>query len=361
MLKLILPILVAAVLAVTACKSDPQRPGDDDVAARINDAVIRVSEVDRMLEQQLRSRSQQGSTAPLTAAELAAARLQIIDQLITQESLHQKAERAGLIPTDDEVNQEIQRLKSGQQLSEEGFQRKLRDAGQSEPDFRAEMKRQVAIQKLFNKEVTPRVTVTDREIEEFYNANRPQFVEQKGFSMSQIKVDAEKSNAADDAIGADAAARKAAEIYEQLRKGADFATVAAGRSEDPLSGPRGGSLGFVAANAPGLPPDLLQRLQSMREGAFTEPIKSGDTWYIFKLDRRVERDRELKLEEVRSDIDKRLRADREQVLQEALTKIALNEAKVRNMLAERMLANPSNFGSLRPITIPAGSGTPANK
>ncbi|MBI4470369.1 MAG: SurA N-terminal domain-containing protein [Acidobacteria bacterium] len=360
-ISVLILLMLAFAPGWVACKPDPQNPPDGDLAARVNEAAIRISEVDRILEQQLRNRAQQGTATPLSAAELAAARLQIVDQLIAQEALYQRAGRATLLPSDDEVSQEIQRLKSSQQWSEEGFQRKLRDGGQTEPEFRAEMRRQVAIQKLFNKEVIPLVTVTDREIEEFYDANRAQFVEQRGFFLSQIRVDAAKSNASDDAVGPEAAAGKASEVYDQLRKGADFATVAAGRSEDPLSGPRGGALGFIAANASGLPPMLLQRLESMREGAFTEPIQSGDTWFIFKLDRRVERDRELKLDEVRSDIDKKVRADREQVLQEALTKTALGEARVRHLLAERMLANPSNFGSLRPISISADASPPEPK
>ncbi len=353
-------ICLLMLASVPACKSDAGRAAGDDVAARVDDTVIRLSEVDRILEQQLRGWAQQGQAAPPTAAELGAARLKIVEGLITQEALHVKAIRADLIPTNDEVNQAIQKIKSDQQLSEEGFQRKLRDAGQTEHQFREDMKRQVAIQKLFDKEVTPRIAVTDREIEDFYNANRAQFVEKKGFLLSQILVDPEVNNVTDDAVGLDAANRKAAEIYEQLRKGADFATVAASRSEDPLTGPRGGTRGFIGSSAPGFPPVLLQRFATMREGAFTEPIKSGQTWYIFKLDRRVERDRELKLDEVRADIDKKLRADREEVLQTALTKIAMNEAKSENVLAERILANPSNFGSLRPISIP-GTSPPADR
>lgn len=353
--------LTVALAALSGCRNEAGKSAGDDVAARVGDAVIRLSEVDRLIEQQLLSRAQQGQPTPPTAAELAAARLQILENLVTQEALHQKASRADLIPTNDEVSQEIQKFKSAQQLSEEGFQRTLRDEGQTEQRFREAMRRRVAIQKLFDKEVAPRVTVTDREIEDFYHANRAKFVERKGLSLSQIKIDPEKNDVSDDAVGADAAARKAAEVYEQLRKGADFATVAVARSEDTLTAARGGSLGFIGANAPGVPSATQQRLSALSEGAVMEPIKSGDSWYIFKLDRRFERDREVRLDEVRADIDMKLRADREQILQTALSRIALSEIRVENLLARRMLASPANFGSLRGVTVPAAPAQPGQK
>jgi hypothetical protein len=95
----------------------------------------------------------------------------------------------------------------------------------------------------------------------------------------------------------------------------------------------------------------------MREGDFTDPIKASDNkWYIFKLTSRVTRDRELALDEVGPKITEELRKQKEQVLQAALTQVALNEARVVNYLAKRMLENPSTFGNLRPLSVPAGAG-----
>jgi hypothetical protein len=71
-----------------------------------------------------------------------------------------------------------------------------------------------------------------------------------------------------------------------------------------------------------------------------------------KLVRRIQRDRELTLDEVRAQIAEELRTQREQVLQTAVTRLALAEARVENLLARRMLENPANFGGLRPIALP---------
>ncbi|MBI3951078.1 MAG: SurA N-terminal domain-containing protein [Acidobacteria bacterium] len=338
-------------LATTSCNDDRGLTATEDVAARVNDATIRISEVDRLIEQQLRSH-EPGSPTP-TPAELAMARLQVLDGLITQEALYQYAQRQGVAVTEEEVAQSIQKIKQERGLSEERFERMIKDAGQTEAQFREDVRRQLAVNKLYDRDVTPRITVTDREIEEFYAANRAQFVERRGFQLSQIMISAEVNNVPQDAVGAEAAERKIREIYDQLRSGADFATVAASRSEDPLTGPRGGGPTFVPENSPDLPPAFIQRLASMREGDFTEPIRAGNRWYIFKLNGRVARDRELTLDEVRPQIVKELQKQREEVLRAVVTQMALNETKVKNLMARRMLDNPTNFGNLRPISVPA--------
>ncbi len=339
-------------LMLSACKDRPQsRATAEDVAARVNGVEITISEVDRLVEQQLRASAQQGQ-APPTPAELAAARLQVLEGLITQEALYQKAERLGLLPTEEEIIQGVQQFKRERGLSEEGFQRTLRELGQTEEQFRREIRRQLAIRKLFDREVTPRITVTDREIEEFYKANKAQFVERRGFALSRILVTPERDNVPDDAIGAEAAERKIREIHEQLRRGADFATVAARRSEDPLTAARGGEWGFFPETTEQFPEALRARLLAMREGDITEPIRIGNAWLILKLVRRIQRDRELTLDEVRAQIAEELRGQREQVLQTVVTRLALAESRIENVLAQRMLENPANFGGLRPIALP---------
>jgi len=338
-------------LLLCACKNPQSRATAEDVAARVNGVEIMVSEVDRLLEQQLRAGVQSGQ-APPTPAELAAARLQILENLIVQEALYQRAERLGVLPTEEEITQGVQQFKRERGLSEEGFQRTLRELGQTEEQFRREMRRQLAIKKLFDREVTPRITVTDREIEEFYAAHKAQFVERRGFALARILVTPEKDNVPDDAVGVEAAERKIREIYEQLRRGADFATVAARRSEDPITAARGGNWDFFPETSEQLPAALRARLLAMREGDITEPFRIGDAWLILKLVRRVQRDRELTLEEVRAQIAEELRDQREQVLQTIVTRLALAESRVENLLAQRMLENPVNFGGLRPIALP---------
>lgn len=347
-------ILVAVAVSLAGCKSTQPRETADDAAARVNGIEIKQSEVDRLVEQQLRTNAQQGQVSP-TPAELALTRLQILEGLVTQEALYQRAERLALLPTDEEVVQGVQQYKRDRGLSEEGFQRALREVGQTEDQFKRDIRRQLAIKKLFDREVTPRVTVTDREIEEFYNNNKAQFVQRRGFALARIIVNPEKDNLPDDAVGPEAAERKIKEIYDQLRKGADFATVAANRSEDPLTSGRGGNWQFFAENSQDLPEPLRVKLMAMNEGDFTEPLKIGNVWWILKVTRRVQRDRDLTLDEVRSQIAEELRNQREQVLQSVVTRLALSESKVQNSLAQRMLDNPVNFGNLRPISIPAAS------
>lgn len=351
-MRRVVGVIWVFAFTVVGCGGNQNKPATSDVAARVGKVTIPISEVDRLIDQQLRSRSEQKAPAP-TPAELAMARLQVLDGLIIQEALLQRAQRQGIVVTEEEVTQNIQKIKQDRGLSEEAFARMLSESSQTEQQFREDLRRQLTIQKLYDREVTPRITVTDREVEEFYAANRAQFVEQRGFLLSQIMVSPEDNKLPQDAVGADAAARKIRDIYHQLQAGADFATVAASRSEDPLTAARGGGPTFVPERAPELPPAFINRLASLRPGEFTEPIRAGDRWYIFKLESRVARDRERTLDEVRPQIVEELRKQREEVLRAALTQIALGEVSVKNFMAQRMLENPTNFGNLRPISIPA--------
>ena len=106
---------LAAALA-SACKRGAASGGAKDVAATINGKDIMLSEVDNTIKQQ--TGGQQASLSPL---ELGAARLQVLDDLIKQEVLFQRADKEKLLPTDDEVSQVISSQKQ-QVGSQEEFQ-----------------------------------------------------------------------------------------------------------------------------------------------------------------------------------------------------------------------------------------------
>src|SRR5262249_32775976 len=163
----------------------------------------------------------------------------------------------------------------------------------------------------------------------------------------------------DDAKNDTDAKLKIDNIYQQLKGGADFATVARAKSEDYQSLTRGGDIGFATEEElknNGFPPDLVsQFFGTMQVGSFTNPVKFGSPqspggrWYIFKLQEKRLQTENLTLESqgVRQQITVALTNARKEILNAALVEVAMRTAKIENNLAASLLNNPTNLGLRR--------------
>lgn len=368
MRKNLLPVfLFVLAIGLTACgggKSTSGSTGGDDVAAEVNGVSIPVKDVDRVITQQYRGQENQ-----LSQLALAAYRLQALDNLVTQEVLYQRARKENIIPGDDEIKQYIQRYKQENGYTEEAFANDLKQTNQTEDQFKENVKKQLAIQKLYEK-IESQLKVQDREVADVYNANPKQFTIQPGVQISDIIIDPADNGMKFDVQGEAAAEQRIREIQTRLKNGSDFATIARQLSEHNSSA-QSGDLGFLRkdqfANIPqmmGLPGSLGDRFMAMKEGDITEPIKDqAGRWHIFKLTgKQTEtRDRTLEDPNVRKEISDAILAQRKQVVDASLQARAREEAKIVNFLAQRMLDNPNSFGVLRPVpaATTASSAQPA--
>jgi parvulin-like peptidyl-prolyl isomerase len=359
------PLFVAAVaalaLAASACSGGTAKgSGDTDVAATVNGKNITLGEVDAIIRQQ--GGEQANNLSPL---ERATARLQVLDGLIQQQVLFQRAEKENLLPKDEEVTQAINSKKQEMRLTEEEYQKMLKESGQTEEQLRETARKQLAIENLLRKTVS-NVTVRDNEVEAFYNANKERFVSPRGVAVSAIFTDPRDSGGvlADDAKSDLEAKAKIDNIYQQLRNGADFADVARSRSEDP-SLARSGDMGFwdeSRLKQAGIPQEVVSNLFGpMQVGSYTNPLRLEDGRYvILKLtDRRLQdQPQTLETPGVRDQIKQALVNERQRVLGEALKVVAMNEAKIQNNLAQNMLNDPSMLGGMQPVA-PGAANTAA--
>ncbi len=333
-----------------------------EAAATVNGNNITVDDVDRITAQ--RAGAQKGQLSPL---ELAAARLQVLEEMIQQEVLFQRAQKDGINPTDQEINEFIQKGKQEGGLTEEEFDKQLKESGQTQDSFRADVRKQMAIQKLQDK-LGATLKVQDREISDFFNSNPKQFVAEPGVGLSDIIVDPADNGMKNDVKGDVAAQQKINEIRTRLNTGTDFATVARVQSEDQ-SAMKAGDLGFVrqadfgSLAQAGLPTELGNQMMSKNEGDLLGPVKDArGRWHIFKLTQKRTDSRQLTLDDpdVRKQISDYILNQRRSLLNEALLTRARDEAKIENFLASRTLENPNSFGVLRPVaSAPAASPSAA--
>ncbi len=354
---------VAALAATffTACNRAGGGEANDAgaVAATVNSKNIPLKEVDRLINLQL-----QGQQNQMSELQRAQARLQVLDGLVQEEVLFQRAEKEKLLPTEDEVTQFINDQKQQSGMTEEDFQKRLKEQNQTPEALREEVRRNLAVQKLRDKFGT-KLAVKDDEVSAFYNENKQQFVNARGVGLASIVVDPADNGGTNDAKSEADATAKINNIYQRLKSGADFATVAREQSEDPNTGQRGGDLGFATEDAlkqSGMPPDLInQFFGSMQVGDITAPVKfPSGLHYIFKLQQKQLQNQNLTLEDpgVRQQITQALLNQRKQVLNQALLEVAIYDAKITNNLATGMLNNPNSMSGLRPAQ-PGGSPAPA--
>jgi parvulin-like peptidyl-prolyl isomerase len=355
--------LLGSLAILSGCGSGGPEAKDNMVAATVNGRNIMLKEVERGVNQQAG-----GKASELSQLQLAQARLTVLNSLIQREVLFQRAEREKVLPTENEIDGVISTQKQQTGMTSEDFEKSLKEQNLSMETLREEARKDLAISKLQDK-YSGKIEISDREVEDFYNSNRKQFVNTRGVAIAMIVVDpADNSGTGitDDAKNDADAKLKIDNIYQQLQGKADFATVARAKSEDINSLRAGGDIGFATEDElknTGFPQDVVSNFFGpMQVGDYTQPVRFGSgKWYVFKLaDRRLQEEN-LTLESpgVRQQIAQGLTNQRKQILNAALMEVAINEARITNNLASNMLNTPSNLG-LRPAPNGMTSAPPAS-
>ncbi|CAN5794579.1 hypothetical protein BH20ACI4_BH20ACI4_10900 [soil metagenome] len=353
----------------TTNTSEPGKVDPNETAASVNGKAIKLEEVERALKQQ--AQGQEGKMSPL---ELAAARLQILESLIQQEVMFQKAEKEGTVPTDEEVTAELNKLKTGSGASAEQFEKRLQESGATDQTLRESLKKQLAIQKLIDKVTGKIEPPKDIEIEAFYNSNREGFKNKRGAQLAAIVIDPQKTAEGDTTTTEIEAQQKAKEVGERVLRGADFATVAREASEDPQTKLQGGDWRYFTED------EMKQAFgQGLSDFVMTK-MKNGDIVpqaipfqgkiLILKLQRKQESDEDRTLETpgVREEITKYLTDARKQLLSQSYAAVSLEEADIKNFLAQKVVENPNELSGARPAPVntpvtntnTAAANTPTN-
>lgn len=323
-------------------------------AATVNGKAIKLEEVERAVKQQA-----QGQESKLSPLELAQLRLQALESLIQEEVMFQKAEKENAVPKDEEVTVELNKQKTSSAMSAEEFDKRLKEAGETEASLREKIKKRLAIKNLIENITGKIEPPKDKEIEDFYNGNPQAFVKKKGVKLAAIVIDPANNGEGDPTTTEVDAVRVGNEIIGQLRQGVDFATVARERSEDQ-SRLQGGDLGYISEEEmrQSFPPQVVATLMDPKTpiGQIL-PTPFQGKFYIFKLQERSDKDENLTLESpgIRGQVTESLINARKQLLAASYQAMAMNEAKIENFLAQKVVENPNELSGARP----AGADIPA--
>lgn len=213
---------------------------------------------------------------------------QVLTQLITDCLLADEAAKAGIRPTDAELNEVYDQFKG--QYTEAAFQEMLRLKGIDYAAWQTFRRRRYLIDRLAETRFTALPRITAAAVEQYYREHRAEFVEPEAVQVRQIVTEDE------------AAARQ---LREAILKGGNFAQLAMQYSLTP-DAREGGDLGYIPRGSfPRVFDEVCSRLPV---GAMSDVVKSDYGYHLFKvLDRRPAK--VIALAEARSGIEERLRQE----------------------------------------------------
>jgi peptidyl-prolyl cis-trans isomerase SurA len=332
----LLPLAGAIVLGVAGCKQEVEH--SPDVWALVNGKEIKRADVEKYYRTRVNPEGQEPSQE-----EALSLKLNVLDELINNEILLERAKKLNLEASDGEVEDKFTELKSP--YTEDEFQRQLKERNVSVSDLKNDLRRQLSITKLLNREVVAKISITDQDVTDFYNANKAQFnVAEPQYRIAQIVVTPRKepqirNRKNDDATNEAEAQRKVKMLMDRLNSGADFAQLAMDYSEDMNSAATGGDLGYVPESALNQSDPMLKKMvMGMKPGQVSPPLSLKDGYRILKLvTRESPGQRNISDPQVQQTIRDTLRNRKEQLLRSAYLAIARDEARVRNYLAEQVV------------------------
>ncbi|PYT45895.1 MAG: peptidylprolyl isomerase [Acidobacteria bacterium] len=351
--------LAAMVFAIAAgCNKQTQHA--PDVWAMVNGKEIKREEVDKYYRTRVNPEGQEPSQE-----ESLSQKLNVLDERINNEILLEKAKKLNLEASDGEVEDKFTELKSP--YTEDEFQRRLKDQAMTVEDLKLELRRQLSIQKLLNHEVVAKITITDQDISDFYDANKAQFnVAEPQYHIAQIVVTPRKEQQIrnrknDDAANEAEAQRKVKMLMDRLNSGADFSQLAMDYSEDMNTAGTGGDLGFVPESALNQSDPALKKIVvGLKAGQVSQPVqvvpKDGPRILILKLIARESPGlRGIAEPQVQQTIRDTLRNRKEQLLRLAYLAIARDGAQVKNFLAEQVIEAAGKLPDAAKTTMPQRS------
>lgn len=333
--NLIVFVALAALLQLSCKQKAPA-----GVAAMVNGHPITNADLDKLYLTQYPEPMQESNEDQVMAQ-----RLDLLSRLITTEIMFQRAEKLGLTATDDEVNTEVNKNRAP--YTKDEFDRKLQERHMNMDDLRAQIRRDLTVNKLINREITSHIIITDSDVASFYNANKAMFnPAEPTVHMAQILVtpapDPNVRNLKNNKAANPADAKnKIQDIMHRLQQGEDFSLLAQSYSEDPATAPNGGDMGFVPeANLEKLPPEVRKAIDSIQPNSISPIMQMADGYRIIKVfEREPAGQRELTDPRVQQSIRDTLINRKEQVLNAAYYEVAHNGAKIVNYLAQEVVEN----------------------
>jgi len=245
----------------------------DRVIAVVNDGVVLESELSTQMEEFKRRLTVQKVQLP----DDKVLREQVLERLISEEIQAQRAERAGITVTDEQVNAALERMARQQNITFAQLPEAMARAGYIYADFRAGIRRQMQREILQDRDVIQRITITPRELDQYIERQKNSASADSEYNISHILV-----AVAQDASGAEinAARKKILDIADRVAKGEEFSQLAVTFS-DSQTALEGGALGWLKGSA--VPTFLADTIGRLKAGETSAIIQTASGFHLARL------------------------------------------------------------------------------
>ena len=202
---------------------------------------------------------------------------QVLERLITERVLLQLAKEAGVRVDDVQVERTIERIAAENKLTSEQFRAALGREGVPIAKYREDLRNELLVQRLREREVDSRIQVTDGEVDNFLQTIASQAGGDTEYRLAHVLVLVPDQGTPDQI---EARRRRAEEALRQIRQGADFGQVAAAFSDAP-DALQGGTLGWRPPAR--LPSVFADPVGKMKAGDVSDVLRSANGFHIVKL------------------------------------------------------------------------------
>ena len=268
----------AAAPAQTGSTPPPLRPGDY-IAAVINQELVTAFELNQRMGLASEDARRRNQRLP-PAAEF---RSMVLESLIEERAILSHARDSGVRVDDAEIDRAVAVIAAQNQLTLVQLRARLVQDGQDLARFRANLRDQLLIERVREREVAQRIRITDGEIDSFIEKQRGSSAGEVQYNIAQILIKLPDNPT--DSVVAERRAR-ADQAVARVRAGEDFATVARQLSEDN-NRERGGEIGLLPADR--LPDIFLETVRPLKEGEVAPTLlRTGAGFHLLKLVERSE-------------------------------------------------------------------------
>ena len=263
-----------ALLAALAPAATAQRVELlDRIVAVVNADVITRVELDR--ENRIAQETLRRQGTPLPQREVL--EKQLLERLITKNVLMQYARQSGFRVTDAEVEAALERFAAEHKMKPADLRRAVEASGVPFDRFREDMRGELLISKLREREVESKISVTETEIQNFLRTQEAQPERADEYNLAHILVTVPEQASPEELKLRRGRAEAA---LAQIRQGADFRQAAASYSDAP-DALQGGEMGWRPAGR--LPTIFLQALKDMKVGQVSDIVRSPAGFHLLKL------------------------------------------------------------------------------
>jgi peptidyl-prolyl cis-trans isomerase SurA len=245
----------------------------DRIVALVDDGVVLQSQLDTQIEMITRQLREQGTRMPPPQI----LRQQVLESLIVQEVQMQRADRIAIRVGDEQLNAALQQVAQRNGITLSQLPQALAADGIDYAAFREQLRREMTLEALRQRDVMARIQVSEREIQRWMEQQEATRGSQIDYDISQILL-ALPQDATNEQLAA--AQERAARIHARLLAGEDFAELAVAESSGQQA-LTGGRLGWRRGAQ--LPPQFASVISVLGPGETSEPVRSNSGYHIFRV------------------------------------------------------------------------------